>query len=235
MSLEPFGRVTVPRCWPLAPLGTWLHLNAPCGASAALHILSAPCRPPAPAVLSAALRGPGCATGMGCSVRHCVPGCHLAPRAHIAVLRVGSDEMQGHVLPLPLPLLIPLILHACCPPGLTVLTQGPHRSQAGRRPRPPSLGRFPAQLRGEGAQEAGGSCGFGRDGGFSAGSCQLEAISGAERAAFSGPHTPVAPAGTQPAVPASTWAQRGTVEMLLCQWGVCWSPSSRHSRAALGV
>lgn len=96
-------------------LAPGLHLNAPCGASAALHILSAPCRPPAPAVLSAALRGPGCATGMGCSVRHCVPGCHLAPRAHIAVLRVGSDEMQGHVLPLPLPLLIPLVLHTRCP------------------------------------------------------------------------------------------------------------------------
>ncbi|XP_031451134.1 transcription factor AP-4 isoform X1 [Phasianus colchicus] len=99
---------------------------------------------------------------------------------------------------------------------LAILTQGPHRSRAGRRARPPSLGRFPAQLRGEGAQEAGGSCGFGRDGGFSAGSCQLEAISRAERASLLRATHAGGPAGTQPAVPASTWARRGTAEMPLC-------------------
>lgn len=216
VSLGPLGRVTVPCRWPLAPLGTWIHLNAPCGTSASYL----PCAGRLPLLFC---------------LRHCVA--LAVPRGWAAVCVIVCPavtwQTQGLVPPHHRPLRgvrrdagpraapsppaadplrsahpLPVVLGF----QLAILTQGPHRSRAGRRAGPPSLGRFPAQLRGKGAQEAGGSCGFGRDGGFSAGSCQLEAISRAERASFSGPHTPVAPRGrnrrSQPARGHSAAPQR---------------------------
>lgn len=116
---------------------------------------------------------------MFCSfIDHCLPGFSLpAPRTTLGLLKKPSrGEEPGPPQP-------------WASPGRSAQ---PGHVGGGRRC-------FPAQLWGEGAQEAGGSCGFGRDGGFSAGSCHLEAISGAEGAAFPGPHTLAGPAGTQPA------------------------------------
>lgn len=207
---------------PLA-FGTTWHLDTSQCTVWDQRFLSALCRPPAPAVLSAALCGPGCATGMGCSVRHCVPGCHLAnPGLGTATSPSsawGQTRCRATCCPFPSRCRSPSFctpVARCAGISARHTDSGPPQELSRAQSRTPIPGAFPSPAAGQGSAGSRRELRLWAGRGLlrrelSAGSHQQGGESLLLRATHAG-----GPAGTQPAVPASTWAQRGTAEMPLC-------------------